>query len=309
MENAISSSVASGAGNYYTEGATENINITGLKAGTPYYLYIGFFKNRGIPTGTSKEATFTTSTSGSSTGYIPIPIPTPEPSPTPDPEPAPDITPDPTPEPSPEPDSTPEPEQQDPAEYTNEQTGEVIPDMVEVPAADATGAEIEKRADGTVTVTDPLLGEADNMSPAVFAEGGVYRLYNPATGEHFYTKNPDERNYLAQHGWNYEADQTTRTIGANEKDAMPVYRVYNPNSGLHHFTMDRNEAHTLKNIGWSYEGISLYAYESRDTKGAPMYRLYHPEVGQHHYTADTHENGYLQTVGWRGEGPAWRVKN
>ena len=219
-------------------------------------------------------------------------------------------TPDPDPEPEPEPEPTPTPDApQDPDDYTDPDTGDVVPDMVEVPTEDATGAEIEKQEDGTVTVTDSELGTATQMSPAVFAEGAVYRLYNPNTGEHFYTKNPEERNALSAAGWNYEADQTTRTIAATEDGALPVYRVYNPNSGLHHYTMNKAEALMLKDIGWNYEGISLYAYDNDDSQGAPMYRLYNPNDGQHHYTASQAEYNYLAGIGWNQEGPAWRVKN
>ncbi len=75
------------------------------------------------------------------------PIPTPTPTPTPDPEP----TPDPDPEPEPEP--TPAPEPQDPDEYTDPDSGEVIPELVEVPETDEAGTVIEKQSDGSVTVT------------------------------------------------------------------------------------------------------------------------------------------------------------
>ncbi|UQF11564.1 hypothetical protein M2919_08860 [Vagococcus lutrae] len=32
----------------------------------------------------------------------------------------------------------------------------------------------------------------------------VYRVFNPNTGEHFYTKNAAEKSHLARVGWNDE---------------------------------------------------------------------------------------------------------
>lgn len=241
-----------------------------------------------------------------------------------DPSPAPDKPDNPEPdkpdqseeEPTPEPDKpepTPNPTIQAVEEYTNPATGEVMLDKIIVPESDSVGTKIVKQSDGSVTVTDSELGEAKSVSPAVFAEGQVYRLYNPHTGEHFYTKNPQERDALASMGWSYEADQTTKTISASEEGAAPVYRVYNPNSGLHHYTTDKQEALMLKTLGWSYEGISLYAYDKHYTKGTPTYRVYCPfpdanGQNQHIYTTSIGEVGALVALGYIDEGIAWRVK-
>ena len=112
---------------------------------------------------------------------------------------------------------------------------------------------------GTYTVKDNELGSTV-INAAVVSEGMVYRMYNPNSGEHFYTKDPSEKDSLVASGWNYEEDASFETIAATEEDAVPVYRVYNPNSGLHHYTMDKGEALSLKGLGWNYEGISLYVY-------------------------------------------------
>lgn len=85
----------------------------------------------------------------------------------------------------------------------------------------------------------------------------VYRLYNPNSGEHFYTVNNAERSYLISIGWNDEG------IGWYSDDAktIPVYREYNPNAvaGSHNYTMNFNEHKYLSNIGWNNEGIAWYA--------------------------------------------------
>ena len=208
---------------------------------------------------------------------------------------------------------SPTPEPQDPSEYTDPVSGEVIPELVDVPETDEAGTVIEKQSDGSVTVTDAELGTAGQISPAVFAEGQVYRLYNPNTGEHFYTKNPEERDALSSMGWNYESEQTTKTIASSEEGAAPVYRVYNPYTGLHHYTCDKSEALWLKDMGWNYEGISMYAYEKGSGYGTPTYRLYAPFPDahgqyQHIFTVHEDERIALLMAGYNDEGIAWNVK-
>lgn len=160
---------------------------------------------------------------------------------------------------------------------------------------------------GTFTVVDVDLGETI-INATVVSEGMVYRMYNPNTGEHFYTKDANERDTLEAVGWNYEADASFPTISASEDGAVPTYRVYNPNSGLHHYTMDKNEALVLKSLGWNYEGISLYVYDKDSDKGTAEYRLYNPYDGQHHWTVSAGERDALTAIGWNDEGIAWRVK-
>ena len=48
-----------------------------------------------------------------------------------------------------------------------------------------------RNSDGTLTFTDPELGTAIVAEEAI-REGTIYRMYNPFTGEHTYTKNVKE---------------------------------------------------------------------------------------------------------------------
>ena len=128
----------------------------------------------------------------------------------------------------------------------------------------------------------------------------IYRLYNPNSGEHFYTTSVQEKNHLVQVGWRYEG------IGwqAPELSMQPVYRLYNPNAGDHHYTTNVNERNTLQTLGWKYEEISFY---SDEFKSIPLYRQYNPNAisGAHNYTTDKHENDTLVSLGWRAEDIAW----
>jgi len=128
----------------------------------------------------------------------------------------------------------------------------------------------------------------------------MYRLYNPNSGEHFYTASVSERNDLEDYGWKYEGVAWK----APKKSNTPVYRLYNPNSGDHHYTTSTKERNNLISAGWSYEGIGWY---SDDNKGVPLYRLYNRNaiVGSHHYTTSKAEKNRLVNAGWKYEGIAW----
>ena len=141
-------------------------------------------------------------------------------------------------------------------------------------------------------------------TPAMAADSGgaveMQRLYNPNSGEHFYTGNTNERDHLVKVGWRYEG------VGwvAPAKSATPVYRLYNPNAGDHHYTMSKGERDHLVKVGWRYEGIGWY---SSDAKSVPLYRQYNPNArtGSHNFTTSRGEQAALVSKGWRAEGTAW----
>ena len=131
-------------------------------------------------------------------------------------------------------------------------------------------------------------------------KSSMYRLYNPNSGEHFYTASMSERNNLTRLGWRYEGIGWT----APKSSKAPVYRLYNPNSGDHHYTLSAAERDSLSSIGWRYEGIGWY---SDTNKRVPLYRQFNPnaQIGTHNYTTSKVENDRLVRIGWRAEGVAW----
>jgi N-acetylmuramoyl-L-alanine amidase len=128
----------------------------------------------------------------------------------------------------------------------------------------------------------------------------MYRLYNPNSGEHFYTKDSNERDYLVALGW------TAEGVGwvAPASSSTPVYRLYNPNAGDHHYTVDWNEKEHLVSVGWRYEGIGWY---SDDAHTVAVYRQYNPNAvaGAHNFTTLKAENDNLVSIGWWSEGVGW----
>ena len=132
------------------------------------------------------------------------------------------------------------------------------------------------------------------------ASVAMYRLYNPNSGEHFYTANGTERSFLSSIGWKDEG------IGwyAPKTSATPVYRLYNPNSGEHHYTTNASERASCISAGWNDEGIGWY---SDDSEAVPLYREYNPNAvtGTHNYTTSKSEHDYLVLIGWKDENIGW----
>ena len=152
----------------------------------------------------------------------------------------------------------------------------------------------EKKQDEPVKPNEPDTPD----TPAKTVD--MYRIYNPNSGEHFYTANAAEKDNLVSLGWKYEG------IGwkAPEKSDTPVYRLYNPNAGDHHYTTNKAERDNLISIGWKDEGIGWY---SDDAKSVAIYRQYNPNAvsGAHNFTSSKGENDWLVSLGWKGEGIGW----
>jgi subtilisin family serine protease len=172
---------------------------------------------------------------------------------------------------------------------------------------------------GTITYTGKgnYTGSKTTSFSIVAAEGGagggsgttsgvaMYRMYNPNSGEHFYTASAVERTSLVASGWHYEGVGWTAPRSSN----TPVYRLYSGTD--HHYTTSTSERDWLRSVGWSYEGIGWY---SDDARGVALWRLYNPNVdptatrnnsGSHHYTTSAAERDHLARVGWRREDVGW----
>ena len=151
------------------------------------------------------------------------------------------------------------------------------------------GATIEIATASGLVPTDP---EPDDPGQVMF------RLYNPNSGEHFYTSSTVERDHLIGVGWDNEGNGWT----APTKGGEPVYRLYNPYAGEHHYTPSAGERDALVAAGWNDEGIGWQTGGS-----TPLYRLYNPNefANNHHYTTETGERDILLSIGWQDEAIAW----
>lgn len=131
----------------------------------------------------------------------------------------------------------------------------------------------------------------------------MYRVYNPNSGEHFYTSDVKEKDHIVSIGWRFEG------IGwsAPKTSSIPVYRLYNKNGGEHHYTMFVSEKDMLVSKGWRYEGIGWYSADPNDASSIPVLREYNPNAfaNNHNYTKNVEEHNMLMSKGWKDEGKAW----
>ena len=152
-----------------------------------------------------------------------------------------------------------------------------------------------------------------------YKEAIMNRLYNPNSGEHFYTQDTHERDVLVSLSWQAEGVGWVAPK-AGEGQTTPVYRLYNANAGDHHYTKDANEKDTLVTIGWTFEGVGWYsvadpeAYDvttsETGNRTIEVFREYNPnakEAGAHNYTISENENATLVSIGWIDESIAWNA--
>lgn len=144
--------------------------------------------------------------------------------------------------------------------------------------------------DGVYYVVNMSHGSAFNLG-----EQPIYRLYNPYTGQHFYTASFYEYTHLGAVGWSMEG-VAFRTSG---NGSVPMYRLYNPYNGQHLYTLSKQEHDSLVGAGWQSEGVGFKVDENGDY---PVYRLYNSHSGEHFYTASKFEYDSLVRAGWNGEG-------
>jgi hypothetical protein len=96
----------------------------------------------------------------------------------------------------------------------------------------------------------------------------IYRFWSNVLNGHFYTINPDERDYLLVNWgtvWLYEGIAWyAYPEGLQMPDTKPVYRFWSGVLSRHFYTISEDEKQylidTWPNI-WTYEGIAWYAYE------------------------------------------------
>ena len=159
----------------------------------------------------------------------------------------------------------------------------------------STGHFYDNKVDGTCNICG-----VDRATVEIRKVVHMFRMYNPYTGEHFYTGSEEEKDNLLAAGWQYEG--VGFTFPANT--GAPVYRLYDPETGEHLYTMDEEEKATLMAEGWNYEGI---AFNSAYDTEAVQHRLHNPyaTVGAYHFTFSDEEKQNLINAGWEYQGIGW----
>lgn len=110
-------------------------------------------------------------------------------------------------------------------------------------------------AQGWVVETNPTneFGRAAFYVPVKADSVGknkVYRIYNPNTGEHFYSTNKKECDAAVKAGWRQETDPNYTWVSEGD---VKVYREFNPDvqtAGSHNFTTNLAEHKNVVKAGW-----------------------------------------------------------
>ena len=149
------------------------------------------------------------------------------------------------------------------------------------------------------TSDTPAGSDSGATNPQPAGTEVMYRLYNPNSGEHFYTSSPVERQAVIDAGWDDEGIGWTAPT-----EGVKVYRLYNSFAGEHHYTKSEAERDMLVDAGWTWEEGGWY---SDVNEAVPLYRAYNPNAyaNNHHYTLDWGEFQTLLSLGWKDEGVGW----
>ncbi len=186
-------------------------------------------------------------------------------------------------------------EKADKQDPKNEQINQPVKETAEEKKQDTT------KATETVDVSDST--EDDFVVPVPETKTRpVYRLYNPGSGEHFFTVSSVEKETLINDDWTDEGV----AFSVPERSDTPVYRLFNAETGEHFYTASETGIAIKEAEGFTCEGIAWY---TDDAESMMVYRLRNTsQKGSAHYTANLEERATLVAGGWTEEATGFCVK-
>lgn len=143
----------------------------------------------------------------------------------------------------------------------------------------------------------------------------VYRFFDTKTGDHFYTLDVAERDWIVGKLDHYDYEGVAWATPDKGLDTIDVHRFFDRADGSHFFTTSVAErdwviASLAEHV---YEGVAFQAYAA-ETAGAgrlTLDRFYDTARGVHHYTASASETASLKSGGagesWLYESPGFTV--
>ena len=139
------------------------------------------------------------------------------------------------------------------------------------------------------------------------ADANVYRLFNPTTGDHFYTINNDEKTTVScTNPSKYVPEGIGFNAYTNSAGNIPVYRMYNPKTIDHFFTVSLFEKNIALSSGYTDEGVKFYIPMNQSSGDVPVYRAFRPDTGDHFYTTNPAEVQFaVQYMKYSDEGVAF----
>jgi uncharacterized protein (DUF1800 family) len=148
----------------------------------------------------------------------------------------------------------------------------------------------------------PIRLPARAASNKAVAVTDVYRMFNRATGVHFYTASATERAFVLAN-WPQFADEgpAWRALASPDAESVPVWRFFNQDTGAHFYTTSDAERARILATWPQYadEGPAFYAYASDAFDRVPVHRFYNTQTRTHFYTAQESERDFVQrTYPW-----------
>jgi hypothetical protein len=138
----------------------------------------------------------------------------------------------------------------------------------------------------------------DQLIPAPSQMVPLYRYWNGAAGDHFYTTSWSELG-TGRNGWAYEGVQCYVSSTARPGTAA-LHRYWNAGATDHFYTTNWAELGSGR-YGWAYEGVQCYVPVQQQAGTVPLYRYWNAGIGDHFYTTSWAELGGGR-YGWVYEG-------
>jgi Repeat of unknown function (DUF5648) len=128
----------------------------------------------------------------------------------------------------------------------------------------------------------------------------LYRADHPTTGQHLYTADRSELDYLVTNGW--RSSEIGYMAPTPRPDHVALFRVYVQN-GDHFYTTSLEERDAVLRQGGEDEGVVGYISTSQRYGAYPLHRLVSTKTGYHFYTSNPQEAAdAVRRQGFRDEG-------
>eukprot|EP00163_Fabomonas_tropica_P020417 TRINITY_DN3607_c0_g1_i2.p1 TRINITY_DN3607_c0_g1~~TRINITY_DN3607_c0_g1_i2.p1 ORF type:complete len:958 (+),score=374.42 TRINITY_DN3607_c0_g1_i2:382-3255(+) len=113
----------------------------------------------------------------------------------------------------------------------------------------------------------------------------VFRYWNPALRDHFYTTNYDLLGN-GKHGWRYQGIQMYIFPTQVNNAVIPLYRYWNLKMGDHFYTTDFNDLGSGKD-GYAFKGVLGYVHKTAVNGTVALHRFFNKQIGDHFYTTNS----------------------
>jgi len=118
----------------------------------------------------------------------------------------------------------------------------------------------------------------------------VSRMFNPVTGDRFYSLSANEITSAIANGYIMETpDAFLAESSFPPGGGLGVYQLYNNKLDRHLYTWNYAEVLSAGAAGYTNEGTAFWLDSNPTYVTIPVARLYNPQTGDHLYTADQYE--------------------